>query len=117
MRKTVLLIVLLFAALAARPASAQTTHLAVCVGLAGEPEHGEAFARWAATLVDGAERLGVAKEHIIYLADETATDPERITGRSSKVGVSKAFEKVATDGAHDVVFVVLFGIGTFDGKV
>ncbi len=35
-------------------AQAQETHLAVIVGLAGEPEHAELFQRWAGTLVDAA---------------------------------------------------------------
>ncbi|MFL6281419.1 MAG: hypothetical protein ACJ731_14985, partial [Vicinamibacterales bacterium] len=53
----------------AAPVAAQTVHLAVVVGLAGDPEHAELFQRWASTLVDGATgRLGVPRDHIIYLA-------------------------------------------------
>jgi hypothetical protein len=117
-RATLLPIVALLTLMAAAPAYAQTSHLVVIVGLAGEPEHGEAFARWATTLVDAAGRLGVAADKVIYLAENTAADPERITGRSTKEGVTKAFEKLsASAGADDVVFVVLIGHGTFDGKV
>lgn len=102
----------------ASPAYAQTSHLAVIVGLAGEPEHGEAFQRWATTLVDAAGRLGVAAENTIYLAEDTAADPERITGRSTKDEVAKALQKLAASAAaDDVVFIVLIGHGTFDGKV
>ena len=44
--------------LSAAPAYAQATHLAVIVGLAGEPEHAELFTRWAGTLVDASAQAG-----------------------------------------------------------
>jgi hypothetical protein len=97
------------------PAYAQTTHLAVIVGLAGEPEHAELFQRWGATLFDAAVKLGVAKP--IYLAEKTDVDPKRITGRSTKDEIVKAFDSLKAAGEEDVVFVVLIGHGTFDGKV
>jgi hypothetical protein len=100
----------------ATPAAAQTTHLAVIVGLAGEPEHGEAFQRWGTTLVDAAEKLGVARENVFYLHEKADADP-KISGRSTKEEISKAFEKLAGASAEDVVFVVLIGHGTFDGRV
>jgi len=109
---------LMVTALAAGPGYAQTSHLAVIVGLAGEPEHGEAFGRWATTLVDAAGRLGVEPQNVIYLAEKTEADPERITGRSTKEEVTRAFERLAASaGPEDVVFIVLIGHGTFDGKV
>ncbi len=106
-----------FAALlvAAAPAAAQATHLAVIVGLAGEPEHAELFQRWAGTLVDAAPKLGV--EDVIYLAEKPDVDPKRITGKSTKEEITKAFDKLKTAGADDVVFIVLIGHGTFDGRV
>jgi hypothetical protein len=96
-------------------ARAQNAHLAVIVGLAGEPEHAELFQRWASTLVDGAGKLGVEKP--IYLAEKPDVDPKRITGRSSKEEIAKAFDALKAAGEDDVVFVVLIGHGTFDGKV
>ncbi len=106
-----------FAALlcAAAPAAAQATHLAVIVGLAGEPEHAELFQRWAATLVDAAPKLGV--EDVIYLAEKPDVDPKRITGKSTKEEIAKAFDKLKAAGPDDVVFIVLIGHGTFDGRV
>ena len=99
-------------------ASAQTPHLLVIVGLGGEPEHGETFQRWATTLVDAAGKLGVESGHVIYLSEKTEADPKRITGRSTKEEVTKAFGSLAASaGEQDVVFVVLIGHGTFDGKV
>jgi len=97
------------------PALAQNAHLAVVVGLAGEPEHAELFQRWATTLVDGAGKLGVEKP--IYLSEKPEADPKRITGRSSKEEIVKAFESFKAAGEDDVVFIVLIGHGTFDGKV
>ena len=103
----------------AAPAAAQTVHLAVIVGLAGEPEHAEFFQRWASTLVDGAtDRLGVPRDHIIYLAEQPEKDPKRATGKSTKEEIERAFATLAKNSkTDDVVFVVLIGHGTFDGKV
>jgi hypothetical protein len=113
---------LVFVALAllatAAPAAAQHTHLLVIVGLAGAPEHAELFQRWAATLVDGSPRLGIEPDRVTYLADKPEQDAKRITGKSSKAEVEAAFAKIAkSSGPDDVVFVLLIGHGTFDGKV
>lgn len=103
----------------AAPAAAQTVHLAVIVGLAGDPEHAELFQRWASTLVDGAtDRLGVPRDHIIYLADQPEKDAKRVTGKSTQQEIEKAFATIAkTAKEDDIVFIVLIGHGTFDGKV
>jgi len=109
----------LFAALvlASSPAIAQTTRLAVIVGLAGDPEHAELFQRWAATLVDSAEKLGVPREQVIYLAEKPDADAKRTTGKSTKEAIAKAFGSLSSASADDVVFVVLIGHGSFDGRV
>ncbi len=108
--------VIVSAIAASMPAYAQTTHLALIVGLAGEPEHAETFQRWATTLVDAAGRLGVAPEKVMYLAEKA--DAKQVTGRSTKEQITKAFEKLAAEAAEDdVVFIVLIGHGTFDGKI
>jgi Peptidase C13 family len=96
-------------------AYAQTVHLAIIVGLAGEPEHAELFQRWGATLVDASARLGVSNP--IYLSEKPEVDPKRITGRSTKDEIARAFDRLKTAGEEDVVFIVLVGHGTFDGKV
>ena len=103
----------------ATPAAAQTVHLAVIVGLAGDPEHAELFQRWASTLVDGATgRLGIARDHVIYLAEQPEKDPKRATGKSTQQEIERAFATLAKNAKEDdVVFVVLIGHGTFDGKV
>ncbi len=104
--------------LVAAPVAAQTVHLAVIVGLAGDPEDGEAFRKWGDTLVDSAPTLGVAADRVIYLAGEPRGDDKRVAGRSTRAEVVRAFETLATRaGEEDVVFIVLIGHGTFDGKV
>lgn len=97
------------------PAAAQSTYVAIIVGLAGEPEHAELFQRWGATLFDASQKLGV--ERPIYLAEKPEVDAKRITGKSTKDEIAKAFETLKAAGEDDVVFVVLIGHGTFDGKV
>jgi len=111
-RRAVWLIAVLLIAV---PAFAQTTHLAVIVGLAGEPEHAELFQRWAATLIDSSAKLGV--ERPIYLAEKPDVDPKRTTGRSTKDEIAKAFDQLKAADEDSVVFIVLIGHGTFDGKI
>ena len=103
----------------AAPAAAQSVHLAVIVGLAGDPEHGELFQRWGSTLVDGATgRLGIPRDHVIYLAEQPDKDSKRATGKSTQQEIERALGSIAkTAKEEDVVFIVLIGHGTFDGKV
>jgi Peptidase C13 family len=101
----------------AAPAAAQTTHVAIVVGLAGDPEHGELFQRWATTLADASLKMGVTPDHLVYLSEKPEADAKRIGGKSSKDEIVKAFDKLAQAGPDDVVFVVLIGHGTFDGRV
>lgn len=91
--------------------------LLVIVGLAGDPEHGELFQKWGQSLVDASARLGVAPEDIVYLTDHAAGSETRVAGRSTRVEVEKAFDRIANQAEpDDVVFVVLIGHGTFDGR-
>jgi hypothetical protein len=105
--------------LAAVPAAAQNVHVAVIVGLAGSPEHGELFHKWASTLVDAAsQRFGIPPERIVYLAEKPVADAKRISGRSTRDEIAGAFDRMAKSaGPEDLVFVVLIGHGTFDGRV
>ena len=91
--------------------------LLVIVGLAGDPEHGATFHKWGATLADGAARLGVDKANVVYLADPLEGDT-RPNGRSTREEVEKAFQKFAAAARpDDLVYVVLIGHGSFDGRV
>lgn len=111
----VLAISVFFTALAA----AQETHVAVIVGLSGEPEHGETFRRWAGSLYDHVTgRLAIPKDRVIYLAEDPAQDAARATGKSTKDEIEKGLSKfAAAAAANDVVVIVLIGHGTSDGKV
>jgi hypothetical protein len=113
------IIAALLVALAATPAaaSAQSTHLAVIVGLAGDPEFGELYSKWGASLVDAAtSRFGIPKAQVQYLSEKPESDHARTTGKSTRDEVVKAFGKLAAAGPQDVIFVVLIGHGTFDGR-
>ncbi len=116
MRPAFLALVLL---LIAAPAAAQQTHVAVIVGLGGEPEHAETFRRWAGSLVDHATgRLGVPKERILYLLEDPLQDSARAPGKATKDAIEKGLSAIGTAAAaDDVVFIVLIGHGTWDGKV
>lgn len=105
--------------LTATPARAQSVHLTVIVGLAGDPEHATLFDRWAGSLVDAASgRLAIPRERIQYLSDRPEADAKRAPGKSTRDAIAKTFAALsATAAPEDVVFVVLIGHGTFDGKV
>lgn len=96
-------------ALAPNVATAQSTHLLIVVGLAGDPEHGELFQKWGTTLAETAtQKLDVPKEHVTLLSGDRATKDE----------VTKAIGALATAaGEDDTVMIVLFGFGTFANKV
>jgi hypothetical protein len=113
-RLTLLFVLLISAA----PATAQDTYVAVVVGLSGEPEHGEAFRRWAGSLVDHASgRMGIPKERILYLLEDPGQDAKRATGKATKEAVEQGLARIGSQAKPaDVVFVVLIGHGTFDGK-
>jgi hypothetical protein len=113
------LFALAFAVLLAAPVAAQDAHVAIIVGLSGEPEHGETFRRWGGSLYDHATgRLGIAKERVLYLLEDPAQDAQRAGGKSTKADIEKGLAALATAaGADGVVFIVLIGHGTFDGKI
>jgi hypothetical protein len=91
--------------------------LLVVVGLSGDPEHGELFHKWGATLVESSAALGVTKDRVAYLVDQIGEGDKLATGRSTREEVQKAldnFAKIATP--DDVLYVVLIGHGTYDGR-
>lgn len=80
----------------------------IVVGLAGDPEQSELFRKWAADLAAASERLGVARTQIIQIGDERA---------ATRDGIQQGFADLAQRAtADDLVMVVLFGHGTFDGR-
>jgi hypothetical protein len=82
--------------------------LLIVVGLAGDPEQSELFRKWASELAAASERLGVARAQIVQVGDERPATRE---------GLHKGFADLAQRAAaDDLVMVVLFGHGTFDGR-
>ncbi|MDO8834416.1 MAG: C13 family peptidase [Vicinamibacterales bacterium] len=89
------------------------SHVLVIVGLGGDHENAERFHGWAATIVDAArERFAVPRENIVYLGEDTARDPGRISGRSTREAIGAAVTALAANARPgDRVFVVLIGHG------
>jgi hypothetical protein len=91
--------------------------LLILVGLAGDPEHGELFHKWGGELAEAAGRLGVPADHVVYLVDQQAEGEARVNGKATVEEIGKTFDrfaKLAT--ADDVVYVVMIGHGSYDGK-
>ncbi|MGH7340725.1 MAG: hypothetical protein ACREKH_09565, partial [Candidatus Rokuibacteriota bacterium] len=90
--------------------------LLIVVGLAGDPEHGEHFAKWGSALADASAKVGVARERLVYLADAKG-EAGKASGRATREEIEKALAGFAgTATAEDVVYVVLFGHGSHDGR-
>jgi hypothetical protein len=91
--------------------------LLIVVGLAGDPEHGKTFHKWGTTLAESSDRLGVPKERLVYLVDQPGEGDTRVTGRATKDEISKAIDAFSKQaGPEDVVFIMLIGHGSYDGR-
>lgn len=89
--------------------------LLVIVGLAGEPEHGEAFNKWGSALAEQAAALGVEAANVIYLGE--AESPVKPAARATRAEIEKAIGTFAAAAKpEDVAYVVLIGHGSFDGR-
>ncbi|MGE0444207.1 MAG: C13 family peptidase [Vicinamibacterales bacterium] len=89
--------------------------LLVIVGLAGEPEHGDAFNKWGSALAEQAPKLGVESANVIYLGE--AESPVKPAARATRVEIEKAIGTFAAAASpEDVVYIVLIGHGSFDGR-
>jgi hypothetical protein len=95
--------------------------LLIVVGLAGDPESakeiGKTFHKWGNDLATASEKLGVPPDRLAYLVDQPLEGDVRVTGRASRDEILKAldgFAKKAT--GDDLVFVVLIGHGSDDGR-
>lgn len=109
--RAALLALLLLAA--APPLAAQSTHLLVIVGLGGDEENRARFHQWAAALVDAArDRGGLAPQSVVYLGEDVARDPGRISGRATRQEIERALGRLASVARPgDRVLVVLIGHG------
>jgi len=99
-------------------AQAQTSHLVVIVGAAGDPVYAEVFHNWAVQLITSAgESLGLAADDITYLGPDPEVDPATIDGRSGRDEIEQTFTRLADQaGIDDRIFVVLIGHGTGEGE-
>ena len=97
---------------------AQESHVLVVRGLAGTPEMGERFQRWATRLVDASvDRFGLLPDNVIYLAPDPEVDPDRITGESRAENVESTLREIRSSlEPGDRLLIVLIGHGTFDGE-
>jgi hypothetical protein len=90
--------------------------LLIIVGLAGDAEHRELFHKWGAALADTAEKSGIPRERVVYLADQ-AEGETRLSGPATRESIEKAVAGFSKSAApEDVVFVALIGHGSFDGR-
>ena len=91
--------------------------LLIVVGLAGDPEHGELFHKWGASLAESAGHLGVPQDHVVYLVDQPGEGEAHVTGKATLEEINKTFDRFAKEAtAEDAVYVVLIGHGSYDGK-
>jgi hypothetical protein len=91
--------------------------LLIVVGLAGNPEHGELFHKWGATMAEAAAKVGVAPERLVYLVDQKGEEDTLATGRSTREEIQQAIDGFAkAAAADDAVYVMLIGHGSFDGQ-
>jgi hypothetical protein len=91
------------------------TFLLIVVGLSGDPEHGELFQEWGSERAEAAEAVGVSSDRLVYLAD--ATEDTRVRGRATREEISAALSGFAAAASpDDVVYVVLIGHGSYDGR-
>ncbi len=96
-----------------RPASAQARYAVVVSGASGGPAYAMRFAAWRAALVDKLVRVfGVPRPHVFVLAEA----PGPGEGPATREQVRQVFGRLErTLGADDLLLVVLFGHGTYDG--
>jgi len=91
--------------------------LLIVVGLAGDPTHAELFHKWGTQLAQSADKLGVTRERLVYLADQPGESDKGVTAAATQEAVVKALETFAAQaGPEDVVFITLIGHGDFNGK-
>lgn len=95
------------------------THLLIVTGASGEPRFATRFHALAMGLrAVATTKFGVPDAQVIYLAEQTTPDPRSITGRSTREGVTQAFDRIAARAnAGDVVLILLIGHGSGDGEV
>lgn len=96
-------------------AAAEEHRLLIVTGVGGDDAHAKDFQQWGARLVGAAKKRGLSD--VVYLAENPAADAQRISGRSTRDSVLKAGADLATRAKPgDLVFILLIGHGSFDGR-
>ena len=110
---------LLLAASAPPPSqtAAGSAHVLLVTGLSGEPRFAAAFHTEAASIYDAAKARWVRSDSsLVYLAEDPALDPARITARATRDGVAAAIAALGARSAPgDVLLIVLIGHGSGQG--
>ncbi|MGQ0648685.1 MAG: hypothetical protein ACT4P7_14085 [Gemmatimonadaceae bacterium] len=104
-------------AVACGPQGMGRTWLLVISGVSGEKRFAEAFTAMGTSLVDAARtRFAIADSMVWYLAEDSARDPARIRGRSTKANVEGTLGRMVAGGREgDRLVVILFGHGSAQG--
>lgn len=89
------------------------TFLVVISGVGGEPRVSDAFYKMGSALVDAARgRFALPDSNVWYVAEDSARDPKRIYGRSSKATVESILAKIAAQATpNDRLVILLMGHG------
>lgn len=95
------------------------TYLLIITGVSAEPRFAAELNTSAAALRDAAvTRFGIPDSLVAWLAEDSAADPRRISGKSSREGITAMFEKIAARAQpNDRVFILLMGHGSSEGEV
>jgi len=95
-----------------------TIHVLLVTGLSGEPRFAEAFRTAAALVYDAAKsRWGVADSNLVYLAEDAARDPARISGKATRERIGAGFQALTRRSVPgDVVLILLIGHGSSQGE-
>lgn len=106
--------------LVARPVVAQQpprTHVLVVTGLSGEASFAASFTTVGGALVEAARgSWGGNDSTVTWLAEDPASDRQRINGRATRGAIDSAFTRLATRSkAGDLVAVFLVGHGSGAG--
>jgi hypothetical protein len=99
------------------PAPAQTVHVLIITGLAGEPRYAATFRATGAALYDLARTTwGVTDSSIVFLSADPAPDLRRVRGRSTRDGVAQALVALSRRmRPGDILFILLLGHGSGEG--
>jgi hypothetical protein len=90
------------------------TRVVVVSGLAGEPRFAGLFHTWANTLVDAARtKFGVPESAIVWLAEDPAKAPGKITAKSTRDAIGAALAATAAKmSSREQLLLVFIGHGS-----